>query len=155
MNWVLCKQTLHDSICYSSSDNEDLQYLSYYKFLEYIHNFLIQDFVEFKNQLDKFEVLLIDIDNHSWEIYKEKEEKEATFEELLSLNEIKTQEKTKIEKIKEKIFKYSQVKTYAGESYQRNINGDSAWGNNRQIRRGGGLSNSNRGESDRPLPWKK
>jgi hypothetical protein len=153
MNWVLCKQTLHDSICYSTADNEDLQYLSYYKFLEYIHNFLIQDFVEFKNQLDKFEVLLIDIDNHSWKIYKEEEEeKEATFEELLSLNENKSQEKTKIEKIKEKIFRYSQVKTYAGESYQRNTTGDSTWGNSKQIRRGGGLSNR---EPDRPLPWKR
>jgi hypothetical protein len=116
MRWILCKQTLHDSVRFISSEApEDASYLGYYRFIEFISTFSLIDFGSFKEELNKFKVLFINIDDHIWEEYKaDIEKQEATFEDLLSLNENKPEENTKLDKIKTAIFKHSKIKTYAG-----------------------------------------
>lgn len=137
MKWLMCKQTLHDSVCYTTSENEDLMYLSYYSFLDYIHSLVLVDFIDFKNYLDKFEIIYIEIDNHSWKIYKEENQKPATFNELVELNDGDKKELSKLDRIKLSLSKYSKVRTYGGESGDRTSpEGASRNIINRETRRG-------------------
>lgn len=119
MKWVMCKQTIHDSVCYTTSENQDLMYLSYYAFLEYVHSLTLIDFIGFKNSLDKFDIIFINIDDHSWRLQKEEDNRGYSFEELLDLNSDKQKDLTKIERIKMKLSQFSKVRTHGGESGNR------------------------------------
>lgn len=84
ISWLLCCQS-PNNVRYITSELSYPVFLNYYKFLDYIHSFNIQDFENFKNYLDRFHTILVDLQTGEWKLYEEKR-KEATFEELWKMN---------------------------------------------------------------------
>jgi len=86
MDWIILFQNKNDRVIFVSSLNpNERDSLSYYQFFEFINKeFNIHNFLEFKNQLDRFKVIYL-LRSGLWEIIQ-LEEQEATFEELYKIN---------------------------------------------------------------------
>lgn len=91
-NWMLCFQTPYNSVKYITNELNSPAYLSYYKFLDYISTSIhILEYGKFRDQLDKFQTILINIDTHEWSI-ETVEKKKYSFDELFDYNEQKIEE---------------------------------------------------------------
>jgi hypothetical protein len=71
-NWLLAYQTPNDSVKYITHELSSPIFLSYNQFIEYIQTLFVFDYENFIKQLNRFKTILIDLDTHKWEIYKEK-----------------------------------------------------------------------------------
>lgn len=101
MNILVCFQTPYDTVKYITNNLSSPTFLSYYKFIDYIQTIFLYDYVGFKEQLNKFKTIMINLDEHSWEICSE-QISDVSFKELLKLNEKKDEEeKSFIERAKE------------------------------------------------------
>ncbi len=97
MDWIILYQNQYDRVVFLSSLNTDEKdSMPYHKFLEFVnYTFKIKDFIEFRNQLDRFKVILL-LKDGTWQI-QESITKEASFEEMLELNKAE-EEKSAFEK---------------------------------------------------------
>jgi hypothetical protein len=97
MEWIILYQNQYDRVVFLSSLNTDEKdSMPYYKFLEFVnYTFKIKDFIEFRNQLDRFKVILL-LKDGTWQI-QESVTKEASFEEMLELNKVE-EDKSDFEK---------------------------------------------------------
>ena len=138
MQWIICRQiSKNDLIRYVTSDYPDeAQFLVYLKFLEFIGNFHIKNFDGFINTLNEFKFIVIYPELMFWEEFVEEKPKEATFEELLELNNINKKKESKIEKLKKYIFSKSKIKTENGLSYDSIGSSRSSSNINREWKRG-------------------
>jgi len=85
---MICFQTPNNFVKFQTQDLDYPSILSYYKFLELADNEIhVMNFKNFLEELNKFKVLQINIENRQWEILPTTYEG-ATFEELLELNQI-------------------------------------------------------------------
>lgn len=86
MEWIILYQNQYDRVVFLSSTNpEDKDSMPYYKFLEFInYSFNIKDYLAFKDQLDRFKVILL-LKDGSWEV-QQSINQTASFEEMLELN---------------------------------------------------------------------
>lgn len=110
-SWILLFQTPYDTVKYITSELSTPRILGYYKFLEYISSVFIIDYYNFREELNKYQTILVNLDDHTWSIYKE-EIKETTFKELLELNKKEEeQEESKSEKFKNFIKKFRKTET--------------------------------------------
>lgn len=97
MNWITFYQGKTDQVYFITSKNQERDFMKYYDFLSYINKeYKIIDFFEFKSALDKFKVVILYEDN-TWEIIPETI-KDASYEELLALNQQDQEEKSSFEK---------------------------------------------------------
>lgn len=104
MIWMICQQTQHNEIKYMT-ENEKVNYLKYNDFLLNLTNYPLLDRQNFKVELDKFQIIYIDLQTGKWEIKKvDLSKSDATFDDLYKLNgkkqedEIKSKKDTLIEK---------------------------------------------------------
>jgi hypothetical protein len=101
MNWITFYQGKTDQIYFITSKNQERDFMKYYEFLTYINSeYKIIDFFEFKNAIDKFKVIILYEDN-TWEIIPENIQ-EASYEELLAINNQDQEEKSPFEKYVDK-----------------------------------------------------
>jgi hypothetical protein len=101
MNWITFYQGKTDQIYFITSKNQERDFMKYYEFLTYINSeYKIIDFFEFKNAIDKFKVIILYEDN-TWEIIPENTQ-EASYEELLAINNQDQEEKSPFEKYVDK-----------------------------------------------------
>jgi len=92
MNWVLCYLNPNDYVSFRTNLSDSNEYIYYSKFLEFILPYIKKDSEEFLEYFNKYYTIYIDLEQGKWEIYK-KEYRQATFDELLSLNEKREQQK--------------------------------------------------------------
>ena len=86
-SWLICLQTTYNSVKYHTSDNV-VKYPTYNDFLQLMMDYRIKDPGNFKKYLDSFKIIFVDLNTMDWELIKvERREKDASFEELVSLNE--------------------------------------------------------------------
>ena len=90
-NFLICFQTPYDSVRYITNQLSSVRSLQYYKFLAFISDIFVSDFTGFKNHLDKFDTILVDLDTHTWEI-QNTEKKKVEFKELFEFNEKREEE---------------------------------------------------------------
>ena len=100
-NYLLCYQTPYDSVKYITNELASPTFLSYYKFIDYIQTIFVHNYYEFEKELNKFKNILIDLDNHTWEIYKESEKEKPSRKEMFEYHE--KLEKEKEDKSRKKI----------------------------------------------------
>ena len=91
-NYLICFQTPYDSVKYITKDISYPTSLPYSKFLDFIANIFVINFEQFKDHIDKFHTILIDLDTHEWEVL-EQEKGSATFKQLFDLKEQRDKEK--------------------------------------------------------------
>lgn len=85
MGWLLFKQTLSGNISYLSDKSDNLQFLSYDKFLYYlVTNFYIQNFNKLKEELNSFNIIYLDNETGEW-IVKQPNLSHFSFDELLEI----------------------------------------------------------------------
>lgn len=119
-NFLICVQTFNDSIKYRTNFLETSSYMRYYKFLEYIDKEIhLWDISSFIEELNKFKVIYIDLDTRTWKIIPMEESKDASFEELIQLNQpIEKEEESSLDKMKNKIFNISKNNKWKFNSNQ-------------------------------------
>jgi hypothetical protein len=101
MNWITFYQGKTDQIYFITSKNQERDFMKYYEFLTYINNeYKIEKFFEFKEAIDKFKVIILYEDN-TWEVIPENTQ-EASYEELLAINNQDQEEKSPFEKYVDK-----------------------------------------------------
>lgn len=101
MNWITFYQGKTDQIYFITSKNQERDFMKYYEFLTYINSeYKIIDFFEFKEAIDKFKVIILYEDN-TWEVIPENTQ-EASYEELLAINNQDQEEKSPFEKYVDK-----------------------------------------------------
>jgi len=101
MPWLICQQTPYSQIKFLS-ENSNISYIGYYKFLEKMLEYPVGRRQDFKLELDRFQLIKLDMDNGEWEVLKPLRKESYDFEELLKLNEVVVTNKDKIEVMKEK-----------------------------------------------------
>jgi hypothetical protein len=86
IDWIVLFQNKFGKIVFVSSLNpNERESLEYYKFLEFINNEIrIIDFVNFKDQIDRFKTIQLTKDG-KWEV-NEPEICDATFNDLYAIN---------------------------------------------------------------------
>ena len=84
-SYLLCFQTPHDSVKYITHELASPIFLSYNSFIDYIQTIFVFDYENFVKELNKFKTILIDLDTHRWEIYKE-ERKKYNEKEIFEFN---------------------------------------------------------------------
>jgi hypothetical protein len=96
MEWLVLFQNPYNRIIFISSQNPDERdSLEYYKFLEFVNKqFVIKDFINFKDQLDRFKIIHI-IKEGTWEIVQDLEEF-ASFQDLYKINRESLKEEDKV-----------------------------------------------------------
>lgn len=93
MQWICVYAGQNDNIYFITSKNSERDFLKYYKFFEFINKeFKIKDFIDFKDAIDKFKVVII-YEDSTWEIIHEETE-QASFQQLYELN-VENQDKNK------------------------------------------------------------
>ena len=98
MNWLMCKQDMHDHISYMTNDLSYPDDMSYKEFCEYIRPHVIYKWEEFMKELNCFKAILIEIPAGTWEVKEDKRTYEDfTKAELYKLND-NTKKETPIEK---------------------------------------------------------
>ena len=101
MNWITFYQGKTDQIYFITSKNQERDFMKYYDFFTYINNeYRITDFFSFKEAVDKFKVIILYEDN-TWEVIPENTQ-EASYEELLAINNQDQEEKSPFEKYVDK-----------------------------------------------------
>lgn len=113
MTWMLCYQTPYDNVYYIMSNSDKAILLPFKKFIEFANTLKIKNYKEFKETLDKFQNIIVDLDKLTWKIYVHEQRKDVTFQELLELNKDKAvikdlrldkkESKSYIEKMKDTI----------------------------------------------------
>ena len=93
MEWIICQLNPRDIVKYSISDHPELLYLSYHRFLEYLKQFNIRDFIKFKKEINKYSLLLIDINERTWSI-QQPNYSDPNFDNLVKLNQKEDQEES-------------------------------------------------------------
>lgn len=98
MIWLLCQQTQHNEIkC--MSENEKIIYLSYNDFLNNLVKYPVLNRQNFKIELDKFQIIYINLQTGEWEVKKpDLEKSNASFDDLYKLNGKKQEEEIKSKK---------------------------------------------------------
>ena len=95
MIWIICQQTQHNEIKYMT-ENEKINYLGYNDFLVNLTKYPLFDRQNFKLELDKFQIIYIDLQTGKWEIKKpDLEKSNASFDDLYKLNGKKQEEEKK------------------------------------------------------------
>jgi len=95
MSWLLFKQTMSGNVSYLSDKSENLQFLSYDKFLYFlVTNFYVKDFNKLKYELDSFNIIFFNCETGEWNI-KQPNLSHFTFDELLSFNPSKKNKNSK------------------------------------------------------------
>ena len=87
-------QTPYDSIKYITNELASPTFLSYNKFIDYIQTLFVYNYYGFIEELNKFKTILIDLDEHTWELYVEEKKELPSRKEMFEYN-------GKIEKEKE------------------------------------------------------
>jgi len=91
-SWICCYQGQNNNIYFLTDKSPERDFMKYYKFMEYINaEFQIKDFFVFKENIDKFKVVLLYSDN-TWEVIPD-EIQDASFEELYAINGENIEEK--------------------------------------------------------------
>jgi len=102
IKWMLCFQTMYDTIKYITDVQEIPVVVSYKDFLTLVSKFNLIEPVKFKDSLDKFRTLYINIPKHTWENYVVRNDGNTSFEELSRLNPDAVIRNSEIDKNKEK-----------------------------------------------------
>jgi hypothetical protein len=92
MKWILGYLDINDQIIFITDVSQGNQYLPYNKFISFIFTHIKDNYKEFLDTVNRFQTFLVNIENKTWEIYKQ-EQKEPTFVELFKLNEKRMLEK--------------------------------------------------------------
>jgi hypothetical protein len=106
MPWMICKQTPYNQIKVLEESGKT-SYPSYNEFLKNLLVFPIRRRQDFKTALDRFEIMIVNLDDGEWEIKKQElHTEEATFEDLCKVNPSnineEEKEKTKMENMLDK-----------------------------------------------------
>jgi hypothetical protein len=109
MQWLVCRQLQNDLVRYRTNDMAHNSVMQYKKFINMVHELRIIDYVDFRDELNKFKIIFIDCIKHSWEIHIQEKE-DASFEELWELNREK-EEITKEDTMKNFIQKFSKIQS--------------------------------------------
>ena len=68
MKYLLIQQRDNDRVFFYSDESTERTILKYPKFIKYIADFTIQDRLEFLKSLDQFNIILLNIEDGSWEV---------------------------------------------------------------------------------------
>lgn len=87
MRWFLCFQTPYDTVRLITSESDVTMSLKYYKFFEFVAQIVpgLQDYVGFRDKIDRFETILVSVEDKMWELYHY-EVTPASIKELYKLN---------------------------------------------------------------------
>ena len=100
--WLICVQTTYNCIKYQTSDG-DIKYPRYQDFLTLMMDFNVKDPSNFKNYLDSFIPLYVDLNTGDWEEVGLERRDDVSFEELVVLNPNESKSKDNaIDKLKAK-----------------------------------------------------
>ena len=83
--WLVCVQTTYNCIKYQTSDG-DTKYPTYQEFLTLMMKFAVQDPAKFKDNLDSFVPMYVDLNTGAWREVSIEKRGDVTFEELITLN---------------------------------------------------------------------
>lgn len=68
MKYLLIQQKDNDRVFFYSDESTEKTTLKYQKFIQYIAEFTIQDRLEFLETLNRFHIILLNIQDGSWEV---------------------------------------------------------------------------------------
>lgn len=90
--WILFYLTENDTVKYISSDYNNVNFLFYGKFLEFITKFEIKNYLSFIEEFKKFNLIIFFVETGKWEI-KKFQNKNFSFEEIVKIQNIKNKKK--------------------------------------------------------------
>ena len=87
--WILFFQTPYDNdmVKYITNELNEGTHLHYYKFLKYLRkNFVVDNFMELKKELNRFKTIYLDCQTGQWEIKQPEINMDVSFDDLAELN---------------------------------------------------------------------
>jgi len=98
MKWMLCYQTPYNVVKYITDNLDTTTFLKYEKFMELVSTFRLENKEIFRENINKFKTLYIDIEKSTWQLY-EIEKEPATFDDLIDLNKKREEKKQVVSEI--------------------------------------------------------
>ena len=95
MRWILLYQDIGDIVAYISSESpETVLYIEYNEFLDFISNYPVRNWLDFKKEVNCFKTIFLNLNSGQWEIKKNvKDFNDFSFDELYKLNKEDPKEK--------------------------------------------------------------
>jgi hypothetical protein len=85
MTWIMFFQTPYDAVKFITNEDDSYQILNYYKFVDFISDYKIENRQGIIQALDRFQTILLNCVEGTWEIQKVVII-QGSFEEMLKLN---------------------------------------------------------------------